>query len=161
MSSIALPPELNLQNPVFAAYVVSAMLMTLKVLAMSWLTVVRMSQARGGYRSPEDLRRTALNPDPNPRQLDPVDSVERIRRIHLNDLENVPFFVTTGFLFLFTHPSLAEARWLFYGYAASRFAHLAAYLTAQIHDLRAALWTPGSLILIYMAGRTLFAALGV
>jgi len=152
--------DLSLRNPVFAAYLVAASLMILKAVAMSWLTVVRMMGAKGGFRAPEDIRRTPLNPDPDPAQLAPNERVERIRRIQMNDLENLPFFLAAGFLFVFTEPSATVAQWLYYGYAATRFAHFAAYLTAQTHDLRAALWTPGSLIIIYMAGRTLFAALG-
>lgn len=34
--------ELNFANPVFTAYAIAAALMVLKVVAMSWLTVVRM-----------------------------------------------------------------------------------------------------------------------
>jgi glutathione S-transferase len=152
--------RISLQDPVFATYAVAATIMILKAVAMSWLTVVRMTQAKGGFRSPEDLRKTPLNPDPNPAQLEPNDRVERIRRIQMNDLENLPFFLVAGFLFVLTEPSLLVAQWLLYGYVVTRLAHFAAYLTAQTHDLRAALWTPGSLILIYMAARTLVAALG-
>ena len=36
-----------------------------------------------------------------------------------------------------------------------------AYFTASTHDLRASLWTPGSLIILFMAGRTLLFAAGV
>ena len=151
--------RISLQDPVFATYAVAATLMILKAVAMSWLTVVRMMGAKGGFRSPEDIRKTPLNPDPNPAQLEPNDRVERIRRIQMNDLENLPFFLVAGFLFVLTQPSLLVAQWLFYGYVVTRLAHFAAYLTAQTHDLRAALWTPGSLILIYMAARTLVVAL--
>jgi glutathione S-transferase len=151
---------LGLRDPVFATYVVAASIMILKALAMAWLTVWRMMvQVKGGFRSPEDLRPTLLNPHPDRRQLEPDERVERMRRIQLNDLESVPYFLVIGFLFLLTEPSLIAAQWLFYGYVATRFAHFAAYLTSQTHDLRAALWTPGSLILIYMATRTLFVAL--
>ena len=87
-------------DPLFATYVIAASLMILKVVAMSWLTVARMMQVRGGYRSPEDLRRTPLNPDPNPAQLQPNEYVERVRRIQANDLENVPFFLAAGLLFV-------------------------------------------------------------
>jgi glutathione S-transferase len=152
--------EKLLQDPVLATYVVAASIMVLKALAMAWLTVWQMVRVRGGYRAPEDLRQTPLNPAPNATQLEPDERVERIRRIHLNDLENIPFFLTIGLLFLFTGPSLQTARWLFYGYVATRVAHFAAYLSARSHDLRAALWTPGSLILIYMAIQTLVAGLG-
>jgi glutathione S-transferase len=134
--------------------------MILKGVSMSWLTVVRMMQAKGGFRSPEDVRRTPLNPNPNPSQLQPNEQVERIRRIQMNDLENLPYFMAAGLLYVCAEPRLLTAQWLFYGYVATRLAHFAAYLTAQTHDLRAALWTPGSLIVIYMSASALIAALG-
>lgn len=151
---------LNLNNPLFATYVVAATLMILKGVGMSWLTVVRMMQAKGGFRSPEDLRKTPLNPEPDPVQLQPNERVERIRRIQMNDLENLPYFLVAGLLFVLTEPSLLLAQALLYGYVASRFLHFAAYLTAQIHDVRATLWTIGSLILIFMTGWALYAAMG-
>jgi glutathione S-transferase len=151
---------LSLKNPLFATYAIAASLMILKAVGMSWLTVIRMIQAKGGFRSPEDLRKTPLNPDPDPKQLAPDERVERIRRIHLNDLESLPFFLVAGFLFVLTEPSLLVARVLLYGYVVSRLLHFAAYLTARTHDTRAALWSVGSLILIYMTGRTLLAAIG-
>lgn len=152
--------QLSLQDPLFATYVIAATLMILKAVSMSWLTVVRMMQAKGGFRSPEDLRKTPLNPTPNPAQLQPDERVERIRRIQLNDLENLPYFLVAGFLFVLTQPSLFLARALLYGYVVSRLLHFAAYLSAQTHDVRATLWTVGSLILIFMAGWALLTALG-
>jgi glutathione S-transferase len=152
--------QLDLHDPLFATYAIAASLMILKAVSMSWLTVVRMTRAKGGFRSPEDIRKTPLNPDPDPRQLEPNDSVDRIRRIQLNDLENLPFFLVAGFLFVLTSPSLLVAQLLLYGYVVSRLAHFAAYLTARTHDTRAVLWTIGSLILIGMTVRVLIAALG-
>lgn len=152
--------ELTLQNPVFATYVVAACIMILKAVAMSWLTVVRMMGANAGFRSPEDARKTPLNPNPKPGQVGPNESVDRIRRIHLNDLENIPFFLVAGLLFVTTAPDLLLAQWLFYGYVVSRLLHFIAYLTAQIHEVRATLWTVGSVILIYMTVATLLKALG-
>lgn len=152
---------LNLHDPLLATYAIAAALMILKVVAMSWLTVVRMMQAKGGFRSPEDLRKTPLNPEPDPSQLERNDRVDRIRRIQLNDLENVPFFLVAGFLYVLTHPALLVARILLYGYVVSRLLHFLAYLTAQTHEVRATLWTIGSLILIYMTVRVLLFALGI
>ena len=152
--------KLSLQNPVFVTYVIAASLMILKAVSMSWLTVIRMMSAKSGFRSPEGLRKTALNPEPHPRQLEPNERVERIRRIHLNDLENLPFFLVAGLLFVFTDPSLSLARWLLYGYVVSRLLHFVAYFTAQTHDVRATFWTIGSLILIFLSCRTLVVALG-
>jgi len=153
--------KLNLHDPLFATYVIAATLMILKATSMSWLTVVRMLQVNGGFRSPEDTRKTPFNPNPNPKQLEPNDAVDRIRRIHLNDLENIPFFLAAGFLYILTEPSLLVARLLLYGYVVTRLLHFVAYLTGRTHDTRAKLWTPGSLILLFMAGRALVAALGI
>ena len=150
--------SLSLQDPLFATYAIAASLMILKAVGMSWLTVVRMMQAKGGFRSPEDLRKTPLNPEPNAKQLEPDERVERIRRIHLNDLENLPFFLAAGFLYVLTSPPLLLAQVLLYGYVVSRFLHFAAYLSARTHDTRATLWTVGSLIIIFMTCRALIAA---
>ena len=119
-----------------------------------------MAQEKGGYRSPEDLRKTLLNPVPDPKQLAPYERVERIRRIQQNNLENLPFLLVAGLLFVLTKPSLAMAQWIFYGYVVSRLLHFLAYFTAQTHDVRAVLWTVGSLILIFMTCRTLLVAIG-
>jgi glutathione S-transferase len=153
--------RLSLHDPLFATYAIAASLMILKAVAMSWLTVVRMMEAKGGYRSPEDLKRTLLNPAPDPSQLLPNERVERIRRIQMNDLENLPFFLMAAFLYILTQPSLPLAQGLLYGYVASRLLHFIAYLTGQIHEIRATLWTVGSLILIFMTVRVLLAAFGV
>lgn len=152
---------LSLENPVFVTYLVAASLMILKAASMSWLTVAMMLRENGGFRSPEDLRKTPLNPNPDPTQLEPNPVVERTRRIHLNDLENIPFFVAAGLLFVLTEPSLLVARMLYLGYVATRLLHFAAYFTARTHDTRAALWTPGAVIILYMAGRTLAMAVGL
>jgi glutathione S-transferase len=74
--------KLNLHNPVFAAYAVSAAIMIFKAVSMSWLTVARMLKANGGFRNPEDLRKTPFNPNPDPKQLERNDDVDRVRRIH-------------------------------------------------------------------------------
>jgi len=152
--------KLSLTDPVFATYVVAATLMILKAVGMSWLTVIRMMEVKGGYRSPEDIKRTPMNPAPDPTQLQPNERVERIRRIQLNDLENLPFFLVAGFLYVLTQPSLIAAQCLLYGYVVSRLLHFGAYVTGQIHEVRATFWTIGSLILIYLTVRALLAALG-
>lgn len=149
--------KLSLTDPLFVTYVIAASVMIIKVKAMSWLTVARMMSIKGGFRSPEDAKRSPFNPSPDPSQLDRHESVERIRRIHLNDLENIPFFLVAALLFILTEPSLLLAQILLYGYAVTRLLHFVAYLTAQLHDVRAMLWTPGSLAIIYMAGHCLVA----
>jgi glutathione S-transferase len=150
--------QLNLENPVFVTYAIAAAIMLLKGVAMSWMTVVRMMSENAGLRSPEDVRKTLLNPNPSPSQLEPNDRVERIRRIQQNDLENLPYFFVAGLLYVTTAPPLWLAQVLFYGYVVTRLAHFVAYYTAQDHDVRAALWTPGSLVILFLAGASLIAA---
>ena len=150
--------DLSLENPLIATYAIAASLMILKAVAMSWLTVVRMMQVNGGFRAPEDLKKTRLNPNPAETQIEPDERVERIRRIQQNDLENLPFFLVAGFLYVLTEPSLFFAQMMLYGYVVSRLLHFAAYLTARTHDQRATLWAVGSVILIFMTVSVLIAA---
>ena len=141
----------SLDNPVFAAYAVAAGLMTLKMTGMAWLTVWRMMRLKAGFRAPEDARRTPLNPDPRPGQVGPNEAVDRIRRIHQNDIENIPPFLAAGFLFVLTDPPLLLAQGLFYGFVVLRLFHFWAYVMAKSHDLRSSFWTAGVLITMGMA----------
>ena len=115
-------------------------------------------EENGGFRSPEDIRKTTFNLNPAPAQLAPNDRVDRIRRIQQNDLESLPYFLVAALIFVLTGPPLWLAQVLLYGYVATRLLHFAAYMTAQTHDMRAMLWTPGSLILIFITLWSLVAA---
>ncbi|MCJ8191280.1 MAPEG family protein [Sphingomicrobium aestuariivivum] len=142
---------LTFANPVFAIFATTAGILALLAIGTAWLTVVQMMRHKGGFRAPEDLKRTPLNPAPRPDQQAPVEAVERYRRIMQNHLENLPFFFIIGLLFVLTDPALELASWLLWGYAASRIAHFLAYASAQVHDIRATFWTIGSVILVLMA----------
>jgi glutathione S-transferase len=150
---------LNLQNPVFHTYVLTASIAILKLMLQPWMTVQRMMKVRAGFRSPEDAKRTPLNPEPREGQLETNEYVERSRRINLNDLESIPGFLAAGFLLVLVQPPLLLAQILMWGYVAARAAHFVAYLTAQIHDVRATLWTFSSLAVIVMAAYALYQAL--
>ena len=149
---------LSLENPVFQTYVLAASLMILKLMLQPWMTVVRMTKA-GEFRSPEDAKKSPLNPKPDPAQLEVNEYVDRSRRINLNDLESIPGFLAAGFLFVLADPPLLLAQILIWTYVASRAAHFIAYVTAQLHDVRAFCWTWGSLSVIAMAVYALVKAL--
>ena len=53
---------LSLENPVFYTYVLVASIMLLKLLFQPWMTVYRMMKVRAGFRSPEDAKKSPLNP---------------------------------------------------------------------------------------------------
>ena len=146
---------LVLTNPVFATYALTACIMLLKILLQPWITVQRMLKVKGGYRSPEDLKKTPINPNPDPAQLQPNEYVERSRRMNLNDLESIPAFLAAGVLFVLVSPPLLLAQVLLWGFVAARALHMLAYATAQIHDVRATFWTLSSVCVITMVVYTL------
>lgn len=152
---------LTLGNPVFQSYSIAAAIMIVKLMLQPWMTVARMMKVRAGFRSPEDLKKSPLNPAPDPAQLELNEYVDRSRRINLNDLESIPGFLAAGFLFVLMDPPLLLAQILIWAYVISRAAHFLAYLTAQLHDVRATLWTAGSLSVIAMAAYVLLRAAGL
>jgi uncharacterized MAPEG superfamily protein len=127
---------ISLDNPVFHTYALAATIMILKLMLQPWITVQRMMKVNAGFRSPEDAKKTPLNP--------------------LNDLESIPGFLAAGFFFVLAAPPLLLAQILIWTYVTARACHFVAYATAQIHDIRATLWTFSSLSVIAMAGYALF-----
>ncbi len=149
--------HLTLENPVFATYVIAAALGVLKVMGQGWMTVYRMMRVDAGYASPEDLRPGPLNRTPSPEQLEVNDYVDRSRRMHRNDLENIPAFWMAGLLFVLVGPPLWLAQVLLYGFVLARALHALAYASKQSHEVRATFYTVGSLIVIYMGVHVLWA----
>jgi glutathione S-transferase len=141
---------LSLENPAFAAYALAASIMLLKLLLQPWMTVIRMMAVRAGFRSPEDAKKSPINPNPVPGQLEPNEYVERSRRMNLNDLESIPAFLVAGLVFVLVEPPLLFAQILIWTYVASRALHFLAYVTAQLHDIRATFWTMSSVSLLVM-----------
>jgi glutathione S-transferase len=142
---------LTFANPVFALYALAAGLMILKSASHSWLTAYRMLKTRSGFRLPEDLRKTVTNPEPHPDQLKPNDYVERTRRLHQNETENVPIFLVAGLLYVCTDPGKTLAAILFGVYVVSRFVHAYIVMSERDHETRAAAWTVGSIIIYVLS----------
>lgn len=158
-AAAALPVLLTFDNPVFRLYAAAAALMLLKLLLQPWMTIYRMIRVRGGFRNPEDLKKSPANPSPRPGQLDLDEYVERSRRINLNDLESIPGFLIAGLLFVAADPPTLLAQGLFGVYVLFRLLHFVAYSTAQLHDVRAACWAPASLAVLAMTLYVLVAVL--
>ena len=150
---------LSFENPVFQTYVIAAAIMILKLMLQPWITVQRMLKVGAGYRSPEDQKKSPINPQPREGQTDINEYVDRSRRINLNDLESIPGFLAAGFLFVLVGPPLLLAKILIWTYVGARAAHFIAYSTAQLHDVRATFWTFSSLPVITMAGYVLARAI--
>ena len=57
---------LSFDNPVFRTFALAASLMLLKLMLQPWMTVARMTKVKAGFRSPEDAKKSPLNPEPKP-----------------------------------------------------------------------------------------------
>ena len=134
---------LTIDNPVFVTYMIAAAIMILKLMGQGWMTVYRMLKINGGWASPEDLQPGLINRNPRAEQLELNDYVDRSRRMHRNDLENIPAFLACGFLFVIAGPSALLANVLIYGF---------------VGPLRATFYTVGSIAVIVMAVYVLSAA---
>ena len=150
---------LTMENPVFVSYMIAAAIMVLKIMGQGWMTVYRMLKINGGWATPEDLQPGMINRKPSPEQLETNDYVDRSRRMHRNDLENIPAFLACGLIFVASGPSLLLANSLMYGFVAARLLHSLAYASKQSHEVRATLYTIGSLLVIVMAVYVLAAAI--
>lgn len=90
---------LGLDNSCLAACAIATTQRVLKIMGQGWATVGQMMSSNAGMRSPGLLRPGPANRHAAPEQLGPNDVVERSRRMHRNDLENVPAFLAEGLLF--------------------------------------------------------------
>lgn len=151
--------HLTMENPVFVTYMIAASIMILKIMGQGWMTVFRMLKSNEGLLNPEDIQFGATNRNPHPEQLELNDYVDRSRRMHRNDLENIPAFLVCGLLFVVTGPGILLTSILMYGFVATRLIHAVVYGTKQSHEVRATFYTIGSVVVIVMAVYVLAAAL--
>lgn len=147
------------ENPVFVTYMIAGAIMILKIMGQGWMTVYRMLKSNSGLASPEDLQLGLINKNPSPDQLEINDYVDRSRRMHRNDLENIPAFLACGLLFVAAGPSYLLANILMYGFVGARLLHAIAYATKQTHEVRATFYTIGSVVVIVMAVYVLMAVI--
>lgn len=112
--------SLSISDPAVQSYILYSSILGLKVLAMALLTS-RVRYRKKVFANEEDARKTkgiVKYDDPD---------VERVRRAHLNDLENIPVFWVIGGLYLATDPSVGMARLLFRVYTGCRVLHTIVY----------------------------------
>uniref|UniRef100_A0A0A9XBA4 Microsomal glutathione S-transferase 1 n=1 Tax=Lygus hesperus TaxID=30085 RepID=A0A0A9XBA4_LYGHE len=137
---------MSLDNPVFRAYLFYCCVLVLKVLGVVAL-IGRQRFTKKIFRSPEDctiLKNAKVKYD------DP--DIERPRRAHLNDLENIPFFFVAAFAYMLTNPNPWLAINLFRAFTFARIAHTFVYAVVVIpQPARVISWGIGYAITIYMA----------
>jgi len=84
----------------------------------------------------------------------PNENVERVRRAHLNDIENIVPFFCLGLLYIFTSPALPTALLVFRNrlriFAACRIAHSIVYLLVIPQPARALAFFGGMGVNLFM-----------
>jgi uncharacterized MAPEG superfamily protein len=139
-----------LDDPVVRLYVVVYLLLALKMAAVgSYTSVLRIR--RKVYATPEDYALQGLAV-----RTTRDEDIERVRRAHQNDLENIlPFFVV-GFLYLLTGPSYTAAAIYLIGYLVARTLHSVFYI-ASLQPYRTIAFTLGGIFTLGMIVQTFLA----
>ncbi|XP_059090407.1 microsomal glutathione S-transferase 1-like [Tigriopus californicus] len=144
------PSFFNLENDVFKTVALTTGLLGAKLILNSEITVLNRIQ-RKVFSTPEDIDAfggTGVITN------DPV--VERIRRMHLNDIEAfVPFCMLSN-MYVTTDPSLREIRWICGLFLAARFGHTLSYIALKNQPWRFYFFLSGCAVNGYLATRLLF-----
>merc|ERR550517_694970 len=93
-------------NPVFASFCFYAALVALKMLMMSFLTAYHRL-TKNIFANPEDAAMSKV-------KVRTDESVERVRRAHLNDMENIVPFLFIGLIYVGTSPAVSSAVFYFH-----------------------------------------------
>lgn len=113
-----------MQDPTVRLYALCAAVLVLKMaLTGSATGIVRV--LRGAYITQEDYAFMGKTPAP------PDETVERLRRVHQNDLESIPPFLIVGLPYALSGPSSALASVLFVTFTVARILHTATYLAVM------------------------------
>lgn len=137
----------SLDNPIFSAFVTYATLVIAKTMFMSLLTSYQRVTNKA-FINEEDVKSYAKKKVEVTRYHP---KVERVRRCHQNDLENVVPFVLLGLLYVCTGPSLWTALLHFRVFTVARFAHTIIYLLAVPQPSRFLVFVCGVIVNISMA----------
>jgi len=133
-------------------YALCALILVLKMMALGTYTgTLRMR--RNVYSSPEDYRFQGQTPSG---RGDP--DIERARRAHRNDLENILPFLAVGPLYVLSGPTEAGAWICFVGFTTARILHTLFYLREAMPH-RTLAYAGGFAILLWMVVSTGWALL--
>ncbi|KAJ8960696.1 hypothetical protein NQ314_006022 [Rhamnusium bicolor] len=116
--------ETLLENPLFRTYSFYCSVLVLKMMSMSVLTGLTRVKNKA-FANPEDAKNFNVKVKVN-------EDVERVRRAHLNDLENIPLFFLISFIYVLTNPSVFLATNLFRAYTIARIVHTIVYAVVVI-----------------------------
>merc|ERR1712193_280215 len=122
----------NVEKELFEAYAFYTAIPVFKMVIMSFLTA-RQRFKTMTFISSEDAKQPGSKCGSN-------EDVERVRRAHQNDIENVVPFAILGLLYIFTNPAYSTALFCFRLFAGARILHTVVYLLAIPQPARAILF---------------------
>ncbi|KAJ3637539.1 hypothetical protein MTP99_000990 [Tenebrio molitor] len=136
-------------NPVFRSYLFYTAILILKTMLMTLLTI-RQRFLNNAFVCEEDaifLKGSVSRSN---------ERVERVRRGHRNDMENIYLFFVIAFAYVWTDPDPAWANLLFLLFTVGRIVHTFVYtIVITPQPARGLAWLVGYLITGYMAIKTL------
>ncbi|XP_059474419.1 microsomal glutathione S-transferase 1-like [Neocloeon triangulifer] len=138
---------MNMRNEdtLFAIYAFNAGLLVLKMFILAFSTGL-VRTLRKVTPNAEDARAMGVEPS---NKTDP--NVERVKRAHLNDLENIPIFLIVSFVYIHTQPNLGLCHFLFWTFTAARFGHSIIYALYPLpQPTRTIIFLVGVAITIFM-----------
>uniref|UniRef100_A0A672YXK9 Microsomal glutathione S-transferase 1 n=2 Tax=Sphaeramia orbicularis TaxID=375764 RepID=A0A672YXK9_9TELE len=141
-----------MDSQVLQAFFTYATVVVLKMMLMSPLTSY-FRLTRKVFANLEDTKLASPTVDKKLVRVDP--HVERVRRCHQNDLENVILFVLIGLLYSLTGPELSTALLHFRLFTGSRIFHTISYVGALPQPSRFLSFILGLLVTFSMACRVL------
>ncbi|XP_051890073.1 microsomal glutathione S-transferase 1-like [Pristis pectinata] len=148
-----------IKSEVFLAFSTYASIVLLKMMMMGPLTAY-FRITRGAFSNPEDAKAHGGKDEDTRKKLLRTDpDVERVRRCHQNDLENIIPFIGIGLLYTFTGPDLSTALLHFRIFIGARIFHSIAYLTPLPQPSRGLSWMLGMGVTFSMAYRVLRAGM--
>ncbi|XP_014671144.1 PREDICTED: microsomal glutathione S-transferase 1-like [Priapulus caudatus] len=116
----------SFDNDVFSSFAFYGTASVVKMMMMSILTSKQRMKNKA-WVNPEDFEVRGYEVKPTTSDLD----VERVRRNHQNDIENIIPFAIIGLLYVATGPCETAAKWHFRVFAAARLAHTIAYQSGR------------------------------
>jgi uncharacterized MAPEG superfamily protein len=138
--------------PAVQLFAITAVLLVFKMMVVgSYTSILRIR--RRVFATPEDY---ALRGDMPAATADA--DIERVRRAHRNDLENILPFLTIGFFYALTRPSPLAARIYFFGFLAARVLHSIFYIRSQ-QPHRTIAFGIGQVLLVAMSASLLLTLL--
>lgn len=141
-----------MNSPAFRAYAIACSILVLDMAAAATLTAIARMRSKQ-FLNPEDARlwSTTAAGGEHP-------EVQRMLRLHRNDLENILPFFTVGLIFVLMGISSFGAQVYFYAFTGARIAYTITY-AAKLQPWRTVAFMIGALCMIGMLVQILSIAL--